>query len=170
MAGDARRATRVKVLPPVVRLTETQFGIVVGHCYDGYPDEACGLFIGTMHDGSPTGHVTEARPCRNEAASSIVYTIDGRDLIAATRAADARREEIVGCWHSHTHTDAYPSPTDIAQAAWYPDWLYVIVSLRDDSPMLRAYRVIYPPGVNPLEENVGRKATVHEVPVALDRG
>ena len=43
--------------------------------------------------------------------------------------------------HSHTHTDAYPSPTDIAQAP-DPDWHYVIVSLRDDVPMLRSYRII----------------------------
>ena len=43
-------------------------------------------------------------------------------------------------WHSHTHTDAYPSPTDVRQAV-DPMWIYVIVSLRDEVPMLRAYRI-----------------------------
>ena len=128
--------------PAVFRLTESQYRVVVANAYDGYPDEACGLFIGTMHDGEPTGFVSEAWPCRNEAASALVYRIDGRDQLAAMRAAEARGEEVVGCWHSHTHTDPYPSPTDIAQAAWYPDWVYVIVSLRDDAPMLRAYRIV----------------------------
>ncbi len=49
-------------------------------------------------------------------------------------------DEIVGVWHSHTHTDAYPSPTDVRQAV-DPMWVYVIVSLRDEVPMLRAYRI-----------------------------
>ena len=57
------------------------------------------------------------------------------------RAAEARGEDIVGCWHSHTHTDAYPSATDVAQAAWYPEWVYALVSLRDGDPVLRAYRI-----------------------------
>jgi proteasome lid subunit RPN8/RPN11 len=71
-----------------------------------------------------------------------VYRIDGRDQLAAMRAAEARGEEVVGCWHSHTHTDAYPSPTDVAQAKWYPDWLYVVVSLKYEEPVLRAYRIV----------------------------
>ena len=44
-------------------------------------------------------------------------------------------------WHSHTHTDPYPSPTDIRQAV-DPAWIYVIVSLRDNAPMLRGYRIV----------------------------
>ncbi len=43
--------------------------------------------------------------------------------------------------HSHTHTDAYPSPTDVAQAP-DPGWHYIIVSLRQDAPVLRSYRII----------------------------
>ena len=70
----------------------------------------------------------------------MTYTVDSRDLLRAGRDAEARGDEIVGCWHSHTHTDAYPSPTDVRQAGG-PDWMYVIVSLRDQRPMLRAYRI-----------------------------
>jgi proteasome lid subunit RPN8/RPN11 len=156
VASDQGRDDRVSVLPEVFRLTESQWQTVIASCYDGYPDEACGLFIGTMSGGAPTGYVSEARPCHNEAASSLVYRIDGRDQLAAMRIAEQRGEEIVGCWHSHTHTEAYPSPTDVSQAAWYPDWMYVIVSLRDDAPTLHAYRVI--------------DGAIHEVPVALERG
>ena len=43
--------------------------------------------------------------------------------------------------HSHTHTEAYPSPTDVAQAP-DPDWHYVIVSLREAEPVLRSYRIV----------------------------
>ncbi len=44
-------------------------------------------------------------------------------------------------FHSHTHTDAYPSPTDVAQAP-DPGWHYVLVSLRDTHPVVRCYRIV----------------------------
>ncbi len=43
--------------------------------------------------------------------------------------------------HSHTHTEPYPSPTDVAQAP-DPAWHYVIVSLRAEAPVLRSYRIV----------------------------
>ena len=36
---------------PTLRLTDDQYRIVVGHCYDGLPDEACGLLAGPMIGG-----------------------------------------------------------------------------------------------------------------------
>jgi proteasome lid subunit RPN8/RPN11 len=146
----------VTTRPSVLRLTESQYRTVIASAYDGYPDEACGLLLGPMAGGEPTGVVSEARPCRNEAASSLVYRIDGRDQLAAMRAAEARGEDIVGCWHSHTHTDAYPSVTDVEQAQWYPDWVYVLVSLKYEEPVLRAYRIV--------------DGRIIEVPVALEAG
>ena len=125
-----------------LRLTESQYATIIGNCYDGLPDEACGLLIGPLDSNAePTGVITEARPCRNADASARTYTVDPRDMLAAGRAAEARGDEIVGVWHSHTHTDPYPSPTDVRQAV-DPMWWYVIVSLRDDAPMLRAYRIV----------------------------
>jgi proteasome lid subunit RPN8/RPN11 len=43
--------------------------------------------------------------------------------------------------HSHTHTEAYPSPTDVAQAP-DPSWHYVIVSLKRETAVLRSYRIV----------------------------
>jgi [CysO sulfur-carrier protein]-S-L-cysteine hydrolase len=141
---------------PTLRLTWSQYRTIIGHCYDGLPDEACGLLAGPVRDdGEPTGLITEARPCANADASAMTYTVDSRDLLHAGRDAEARGEELVGCWHSHTHTDAYPSPTDVRQAEWYPTWIYVLVSLREQ-PVLRAYRI--------------RDGEIIEIPVVLDRG
>jgi proteasome lid subunit RPN8/RPN11 len=137
---------------PTLRLTTDQYRRVVAHCYDGYPDEACGLLAGPMLAGAPTGAVTDVYPCRNADASARTYTVDGRDYLRASRDAEARGDEIVGVWHSHTHTDAYPSTTDVRQAV-DPSWAYVLVSLRDGAPVLRAYRI--------------RGETVSEVPVLL---
>ncbi len=126
---------------PTLRLTETQYRTIVAHCYDGLPDEACGMLVGpVLASGEPTGVVSEARPCRNADASAVTFTVDPKDMLGAMRAAEARGREIVGVWHSHTHTDAYPSPTDVRSAV-DPAWMYVIVSLRDSAPVLRAYRM-----------------------------
>ena len=110
---------------------------MVGHAYDGLPDEACGLLAGPPG----TDKCTAFYPCRNAAESSKVYTIDPKDHLRADRDAEAHGLEIVGVMHSHTHTEAYPSPTDVAQAP-DPGWHYVIVSLRAEAPTLRSYRIV----------------------------
>src|ERR1700737_303678 len=142
--------------PPILRLTHAQYETVVSHCFDGFPDEACGLFAGPLVAGATvgTGEVTAAYPCKNADQSARTYTVDSRDYLAAMRDAESRGDEIIGVWHSHTHTDAYPSPTDVRQAV-DPAWLYVVVSLREQEPMLRAYRI--------------RGEEIAEVAVELDR-
>jgi len=125
------------VLPTPLTLTEAVWREMVGHAYDGLPDEACGLLGGNPE----TGRVGVFYPCRNAAESSRLYTVDPRDHLRADRDAEGRGLEIVGVMHSHTHTEAYPSPTDVAQAP-DPGWHYVIVSLKRESPVLRSYRIV----------------------------
>lgn len=113
---------------------------VLAACLDGYPLEACGLLIGTEEPGG-RAVVTANHTATNTAASARVYTVDPRDLLRADREADDVGAVLLGVWHSHTHTDAYPSPTDVAQAP-DPGWHYVLVSLRDAEPVLRSYRIV----------------------------
>lgn len=119
-----------------LHLTGDAYASMIGHAYDGLPDEACGLLVGTLR----TGRVERFEAARNAAASSRVYTVDPRDHLRIDRAAEADGLEIVGVMHSHTHTEAYPSPTDVEQAP-DPAWFYVIVSLRDTAPTLRSYAI-----------------------------
>lgn len=121
----------------MLRLTHLAHAQMVARAYDGLPDEACGLLGGD----AATGTCEVFYPCRNAAASSRVYTIDPRDYLRADRDAEDRGLEVIGVMHSHTHTEAYPSPTDVAQAP-DPAWHYVIVSLRQDAPVLRSYRIV----------------------------
>jgi proteasome lid subunit RPN8/RPN11 len=121
----------------MLSLTRAVWTEMVAHAHDGLPDEACGLLAGVPGSDACTVFF----PCRNAAASSRVYTIDPRDHLRADREAEAQGLEIIGVMHSHTHTDPFPSATDIAQAP-VPDWHYVIVSLRDLEPMLRSYRIV----------------------------
>jgi proteasome lid subunit RPN8/RPN11 len=121
-------------------MTHAQYDTVLAHCFDGFPDEACGLIAGPFADGSPTGEVGQVYPCRNADASARTYTVDSKDLLGAMRDADDHGHDIIGVWHSHTHTDAYPSATDVRQAV-DPAWCYVIVSLKTGEPVLRGYYI-----------------------------
>ncbi len=109
---------------------------MVAHCLVGLPDEACGLLAGHL----ATGEVTTCYPTRNTAASAKLYTVDPKDHLRADRDAEDRGHSILGVFHSHTHTEAYPSPTDVAQAP-DPAWHYILVSLRDTEPTVRSYRI-----------------------------
>jgi [CysO sulfur-carrier protein]-S-L-cysteine hydrolase len=113
------------------------FREMVAHAYDGLPMEACGLIVG--HPGTEATCVRFVATA-NDAASSKVYTIPAKAHLRAERAAEDDGLEVIGVMHSHTHTTAYPSPTDVTQAP-DPSWHYVIVSLRDDEPVLRSYRI-----------------------------
>lgn len=134
----------------MLRLSEDVYLGMVGHCYDGLPLEACGLL-----GGDPvTDKVSRCYPTRNDAASARVYTVNPTDHLHADRDAEADGLEIVGVFHSHTHTEAYPSPTDVAQAP-DPTWHYVLVSLRDIVPVVRSYRIV--------------EGKITEEPVVLER-
>jgi proteasome lid subunit RPN8/RPN11 len=118
-----------------LRLARSAHLAMLAHALDGLPHEACGLLVG------PAGgdDVVRFVPCENAAASAKVYTIVEAELDAVAEAAFADGLDVVGTMHSHTHTEAYPSPTDQTMAL--PWWTYVIVSLRLDAPTLRAYRM-----------------------------
>ena len=109
---------------------------MVAHALTGFPLEACGLLL-----GDPDGTMRRFHPAVNAAGSSKLYTVAPRDMLVADREADDHGWQVIGVMHSHTHTDPWPSPTDVAQAP-DPGWHYVIVSLRDDAPMLRSFRIV----------------------------
>lgn len=123
----------------VLRMSRQAFDEIVDLAVREYPLEACGLIAGSEdEDGAsaPTFHA-----CRNTAASAKLYTVDPADHLRAERAADDAELDIIGVVHSHTHTEPYPSATDVAEAP-DPGWHYVIVSLKRDAPEMRSYRIV----------------------------
>jgi proteasome lid subunit RPN8/RPN11 len=110
---------------------------MVAHCLRGLPEEACGLLAGPPG----TDLATAWYPAQNLAHSARVYTVDPLAMLRADRDAESRGLQVIGVVHSHTHTDAFPSPTDVDQAP-DPAWHYAIVSLRDIAPVLRSYRIV----------------------------
>ncbi len=120
---------------------------IVAQAHAEDPNESCGLVIG---DRPPAeGGVTfRYEPLRNLAASPYLYEIHPDDLYRLTIETDEADEVFWAIVHSHTHTAARPSPTDIRQA-FYPDALYILLSLdpgeadpTTGAESLRAWRII----------------------------
>ena len=99
--------------------------------------ECCGFLVGVFCSDI----AQEFHACRNTAESKIIYTVDPKDHLRIERNAEERGLAIIGVVHSHTHTEPYPSPTDVAQAP-DPAWHYVIIGLKHAEPETRSYRII----------------------------
>lgn len=85
-------------------------------------EEICGFVAG--QDGRlsccyPVANVATDKRCR--------FLMDARGQFAAMRDIEARGEGLLGIYHSHVDTAAYPSATDLEWHA-YPDTLYLIIS------------------------------------------
>jgi proteasome lid subunit RPN8/RPN11 len=118
----------------VINIPDNIYTQIIAYCIQGLPDEACGLL------GGIDNRVTTFYPAGNTAKSARLYVLDPKDYLRADRDVEARGIEILGVVHSHTHTEPYPSPTDIEQAP-DPSWHYVIVGLGRSLPTLRSYSI-----------------------------
>jgi proteasome lid subunit RPN8/RPN11 len=112
-----------------------------------YPNEACGLIVGTA-PAAEAGVAVRYERCRNRAASPYRYDLHPDDLYRITIEVDDADQAIWGIVHSHVRSPAVPSMTDVG-LAFYPEALYLLVSLSDDEadpatgePSLRAWRIV----------------------------
>lgn len=106
------------------------------HADNCHPEESCGLLA------SDEVGLRMAYPLTNELRSPTNYTIAPREHFRALRHAEANGWQITGTFHSHPHTNAYPSPTDV-QLAPDPAWLYVVVGMETrDAPVVRGFRIM----------------------------
>jgi [CysO sulfur-carrier protein]-S-L-cysteine hydrolase len=119
----------------VIRIPAAIRDAIVEHVLAELPNEACGLLAGN-------GRVEHFYPMTNADHSPMTYRLDPTEQIRVFTEIDDRGWELAGIVHSHTHTEAYPSPTDRAQA-FYPEAAYVLVSLADrDAPVIRGFRIL----------------------------
>lgn len=108
---------------------------LIDHARSDFPYEVCGL-IAHRDDGS---HVVY--PITNAERSMTYYAMDSRELLIAMRLIEDRGDEFT-IYHSHTHSQAYPSATDIRLAA-YPEATYLIITLQDSAnPAMRAFAIM----------------------------
>ncbi len=119
-----------------LELSRAQIDAIIEHAQEEFPNECCGLLAGV---GTRVAHLFRGR---NIDQSPFTYRLDPHEQLRFFKDIDARGLELLGIYHSHTRSPAYPSRTDIAKA-YYPDVAYVIVSLQNrESPLVRAFRIM----------------------------
>ena len=112
---------------------------VIRHCLLAYPKEACGILAGSQ-DG-PAGAVVQVYPMTNVEDSPIGYSMDPKEQLRVERQMRQAGQRLLGIYHSHTASAAYPSPVDVSLAI-SPDISYVLVSLKDRArPDFNSYRI-----------------------------
>jgi proteasome lid subunit RPN8/RPN11 len=108
---------------------------MIAHAREDDPNECCGILAGS------NGDAAQLYRAINSEASPYRYNVDPKDLLRIYREIEKKDWDVLAIYHSHTHTEAYPSPTDVRLAAW-PDAYYIIVSLEDKAkPAVRAFRI-----------------------------
>lgn len=125
-----------------MRLTRTQLETMIAHCRAGAPAEACGLLDGTDDT------VNDVYCLENAHHSPVSYELTAEGYQVLIRLDDEGR--LLGAFHSHTHSPAYPSATDRRLAMW-PIY-YVLISLADEThPVTRVFRIIKRDALDPQE-------------------
>ena len=131
---------------------------IYDHCDQAYPDEACGILAGRDRNVEKIYEMTNAKP------SPSYYEMDPAEQLRVMKEIRQTGMELVGIYHSHTSSSAYPSNTDVKQAYFpetlypnYPGAVYLIVTLMDrKNPGARGFTI---------EENA-----IAEVPVTVHPG
>jgi len=126
--------------PASVELSADMVQALIDHARAEYPNEMCGVIVGdraAAEGGSPL----RWEPTRNRAASPLRYEIHPDDLLRLTIETENAGNEFWAIVHSHTHSPPRPSPTDVG-LAFYPDAIYLLVSLADAEPAVATWRIV----------------------------
>ena len=107
---------------------------IIAHARAGLPNEACGILAGQA------GRAERFFPAEPDEPSPYYYRISSRDQLRIVNEIDEAGLELVGIYHSHVSSPAFPSRTDAEQAFW-PDAVYVIVSLAGGGADIKGYRI-----------------------------
>ncbi|HUF52247.1 MAG TPA: M67 family metallopeptidase [Dehalococcoidia bacterium] len=120
----------------MLRLPQEIIEGMIDHAREEFPLECCGMLAGK--NGSPVKQVRAT----NSEASEFRYRVDDRELLRFLRECDENEWDFLAVYHSHTRSEAYPSPTDVRLARNWPDPYYILVSLEnEEAPVVRAYRI-----------------------------
>ncbi len=134
----------------MINIPKKIYNEMIAYAKTGFPNEACGILTGQppKADGSADASVAESDtvithfyPMRNLDESSISYFMDPKEQLKVFKDLRAKKCQMIGIFHSHVASEAYPSHKDV-RLAFYPDVSYLIVSLSDmKKPVLRSFRI-----------------------------
>ncbi len=146
---------------------------LIDHAREGDPDEVCGILAG---QGDQIKRVFPIRNTADEVTADVDmfrdretgvatggrrpvhYYMDPKDQLRVYNEIDRLELDLIGYYHSHTHTEARPSPTDVRLATDLTAY-YVLVSLTEQ-PAIRAWRI---EKTDPMAESGGAiEVTIHD--------
>ncbi len=127
----------------MLTISKKNFDEVVNHCKTDYPDEACGLLAGK------TEYVEKIYKVTNVKHSSFNYEMDSVEQLKCEKEIRKTGLKIIGIYHSHPTSSAYPSQMDVARICWpgepdmliYPGVCHVIVGLGGGRTDVRAFMI-----------------------------
>lgn len=100
----------------------------------GLPNEVCGFLAGVSET------VEEIIPVTNAEPSPVCYLMHSAEQFRAMKIMRDKGLEMVGIYHSHPVSPAYPSARDVERAA-YPDCVYLIIGIGRDETEMRGFRI-----------------------------
>jgi proteasome lid subunit RPN8/RPN11 len=114
---------------------------LVAHAREEYDTECCGMvaYDRASPDGAPLA--VRVHRAENVFASRKRFEIDGKELLRTLNEFEDEGWELGAIYHSHTHTEPYPSQTDMNFAANWPGLEWVIVGLADGEPQVRCFQI-----------------------------
>lgn len=133
-----------------MRIAQELVDRLVAQALDELPNECCGMISG--RDGT----AIDVYPAENTESSPFMYVMQPKEQLRIMDAIDDAGDDLLAIYHSHTKSAAYPSRTDV-ELAFYPDALYLIVSLaKREAPEVRAFHLsrTAPPGEQIHEEPI----------------
>lgn len=117
-----------------MKISQALIDEMVAHAREDLPNECCGMIGGRDDEATSVVRV------QNAAASPLRYEMDPQGQFDALKGIEDAGDELIGIYHSHTRSAAYPSQTDVNEARMWPEQAYVIVSLEnEDAPDVKAY-------------------------------
>ncbi len=132
--GAHRDRTSEEVEAKVIRIPKPIHIAMIEHAQREAPQECCGIL------GGRDGTVQKAFELRNAEQSPIRYLMSPQEQIKVFEEMDRDSLEMLAIYHSHTHTEAFPSETDV-KLAFYPEVASVIISLKEETPVVKAFRI-----------------------------
>jgi len=130
---------------------------IILYCKDAYPNETCGILAGR---GNVIERVYKIKNISNN--SQIIYEMEPVEQLRCEREIKAAGLKLLGIYHSHPSSEAYPSQTDVMRAYWpgdpdlliYPDACYMIVGPVDGKTDVRVFTINTGQKVNEIRLNV----------------
>lgn len=119
-------------------LSKKQLEELVEHSKRESPNEACGILAGNQADKK----VDKVYQMTNTDKSAKTFFMNPKEQLKVMKEIRNLGLEMVGIYHSHPETEAYPSAHDV-ELAFYPEVSFVIISIRDkENPSIRSFKII----------------------------